>query len=289
MSVQMNVIGEKIVENRIKISALALEYRMEDNPEIVEKIKSRKLRSLTEQEAEEFGSTFVKYLGEAVYGEEQLYFDLITEWSRKAGEIAVREGIPLEESLDGLRFFRKAILTIIKQEAEKSSLAVEGVIDAISIIDPLIDRCIYCYSHVYIEEHQEEMTKAYANIQELLMPIVPITNGIAVLPIIGQMNEERSQYILEKTLEESKRHQLSHLIIDLSGIAIIDTMVAHNLNSIFNALQLLGVQPILTGMRAELTQTVVSLGINFKDIATFRSLQMALESIGFIQNTTYSR
>ncbi|ARI77965.1 STAS domain-containing protein [Halobacillus mangrovi] len=289
MGKQAELIGEKIVNNRFEITTLALDLRMEEDPDLVKKIKSRKYLSLTEQEAQEFGSTIVKYLGEAVYGDEKLYFDLITEWSKKAGEIAVLENIPLEESLDGLRFFRKAILKTIKQEADQSSITIDEVIDAISIIDPLIDRCIYSYSRVYLDEHKNEMTKAYANIQELLMPIVPITNGIAVLPIIGEMNEERSQYILEKTLEESKRLQLSHLIIDLSGIAIIDTMVAHNLNSIFNALKLLGVQPILTGMRAELTQTVISLGINFKAIATFRSLQMALESIGFVQDPAFIR
>ncbi|MCF6136719.1 STAS domain-containing protein [Pseudalkalibacillus berkeleyi] len=283
MSQSMRLIGEKIVENRYEISKLSLEFRMEEDPVIVEKIQSRQISSMTPEEAEEFTGTFVRYLGEAVYGDEKLYFDLVTEWSKKAGEIAVKEGIPLEESLDGLRFFRKAILSILKQEANQLSLTIDDVIDTCSIIDPLLDRCIYCFSLVYLDDHKEFVRKAHANVQELLMPIVPVTNGAAVLPIVGELDEERSHYILEKALEQSSRLKLRHLIIDLSGIVVIDTMVAHNLFRVVNALKLLGVESIITGMRAELTQTVVSLGIDFKDIITFSNLQKALESIGFVQ------
>ncbi len=283
MRENMRLIGEKIIENRYEISSLSMKFRMEEDPATVEKIQSRKLSAMTPEEAEEFTGTFVRYLGEAVFGDEKLYFDLITEWSKKAGEIAVKEGIPLEESLDGLRFFRKAILSVLKHEADHLDLSIEDVIDTCSVVDPLLDRCIYCFSLVYIEDHEQVLRKAHANVQELLMPIVPVTNGVAVLPIIGELDEERSQYILEKALEQSSQLKLRHLIIDLSGIIVIDTMVAHNLFRVVNALKLLGVQSIITGMRAELTQTVVSLGIDFKDIITYSNLQKALESIGFVQ------
>lgn len=283
MGEHMQLIGDKIIENRHEISNLSMKYRMEEDPELVKKIQSRQLSSLTQEEAEEFSSKLIIYLGQAVYGDQQLYFNLVTEWSKKAGEIAVSEGIPLEESLDGLRFFRKAILQILKEEANGSIITIDDVIDTCSIIDPLVDRCIYCYSLAYIDDHRREMRKAYSDIQELLMPIVPVTNGVAVFPIIGELNEDRSQYILEKTLEESKRLQLQHLIIELSGIVTIDTMVAHNLNSIFNALKLLGVEPVLTGLSAEVTRSVISFGIDFKDISIYRNLQGALESIGFVQ------
>lgn len=283
MRENLRLIGEKIVENRYQIIEQSMILRMEEDPDVVKIIQSREFSSMTEAEMEEFTGTFVRYLGEAVYGDEDLYFDLVTEWSKKAGEIFVNEGVPLEESLDGLRFFRRAILNILKQEAENYSLSIGDVIDTCSIIDPLLDRCIYCFSLAYIADHREVLRKAHANVQELLMPIVPVTNGVAVLPVIGELDEERSQYILEKSLETSSELKLRHLIIDLSGIVVIDTMVAHNLFRVVNALKLLGVQSIVTGMRAELTQTVVSLGIDFKDITTFSNLQKALESIGFVQ------
>ncbi|WP_349410128.1 STAS domain-containing protein [Pseudalkalibacillus sp. SCS-8] len=283
MRENLRVIGEKIVENRYDVNKLAMELRMVEDPEVVQRIQNRSFSSMTAEEAEEFTATFVRYLGEAVYGDEKYYFELVTDWSKKAGELAVNEDVPLEESLDGLRFFRKAILQILKQEAEQVHLTIEDVIDICSIIDPLLDRCIYCFSLAYIADHKEVVRKAHANVQQLLMPIVPVSNGAAVLPIIGELDEERSHFILEKALEQCSKLKVTYLIIDLSGIVIIDTMVAHNLFRVVNALKLLGVTTIITGMRAELTQTVVSLGIDFKDITTYSSLQKALEAIGFIQ------
>ncbi|MGP4081441.1 STAS domain-containing protein [Pseudalkalibacillus sp. R45] len=285
MSGNLNLIGEKIIENRLDILKESTALRMEEEPELVEKMMSRRLVSMTQEESQEFAATFITYLGESLFSDENVYFNLITEWGKKAGQLGVNEGIPLEESLDGLRFFRKAILNTIKKQANGTDvLTIDDVLDACAIIDPLIDRCIYCFSLAHLDNHYETLSKAHAKVQELQMPIVPISDGIAVLPIIGELDEDRSQYILEKALEESSRLKLRHLIIDLSGIVIIDTMVANNMFRVVNALKLLGVDSIITGMRAELTQTVVSLGIDFKDISTFSNLQKALESIGFSQH-----
>ncbi|MCQ6265454.1 STAS domain-containing protein [Fictibacillus sp. WQ 8-8] len=78
--------------------------------------------------------------------------------------------------------------------------------------------------------------------------------------------------------------QIEHLYIDLSGVPIIDTMVAHNLFQVITSLKLLGVEVTLTGMRPELAQTVVALGISFEGFSIAGSLHQALGQKGLLQS-----
>lgn len=285
MNQSLRTIGERIIENRYELTNVSMKLRMEENPDLAKEMVSRQPKTITMEEGRELSALFVKYLGEALFGDQKLYFKLVTEWGKKAGKIAIQEEFPLDETLEGTRFFRVAILQLIKEEGKKINITIDDIIEVCSIIDPLLDQCVYCFSLAYTEHNNTILKNAYEKVQELMMPIVPISNGVAVLPILGELDEERSQYILENALEQSKNLKVEHLIIDLSGIVIIDTMVAHNLFRVVNALKLLGVQSMITGMRSELTQTVVSIGIDFKDLLTFSNLQKALESIGFTRES----
>ncbi|MER2258973.1 MAG: STAS domain-containing protein, partial [Priestia megaterium] len=80
-----------------------------------------------------------------------------------------------------------------------------------------------------------------------------------------------------------------YLILDISGVVIIDTMVADNLFKIHRSLKLVGVEAIITGIRPEIAQTVVKLGINFNQIKTEANLEAALLKIGFRRPEEHSR
>ncbi|HET6871478.1 MAG TPA: STAS domain-containing protein, partial [Sporolactobacillaceae bacterium] len=80
----------------------------------------------------------------------------------------------------------------------------------------------------------------------------------------GELSEERAKIIMEQILQKALDFKLDHLFIDLSGVLTIDTMVAHEIIKIVNSLRLLGVKSILTGIRPEISRTIVNLGINFE-------------------------
>ncbi|SDE50336.1 Anti-anti-sigma regulatory factor (antagonist of anti-sigma factor) [Priestia aryabhattai B8W22] len=111
--------------------------------------------------------------------------------------------------------------------------------------------------------------------------MVPLSKGIAVMPIVGQIDTHRAQLIMETALEESANLQLHYLILDISGVLIVDTMVANNIIEIVKALQLIGTKTMITGIRPEIAQTVVSLGIELGTIKTKATLEQALAEIGF--------
>ncbi|WP_312036244.1 STAS domain-containing protein [Priestia aryabhattai] len=118
-------------------------------------------------------------------------------------------------------------------------------------------------------------------LEELSVPMVPLSKGIAVMPIVGQIDTHRAQLIMETALEESANLQLHYLILDISGVLIVDTMVANNIIEIVKALQLIGTKTMITGIRPEIAQTVVSLGIELGTIKTKATLEQALAEIGF--------
>ncbi|MDX1807759.1 MAG: STAS domain-containing protein, partial [Paenisporosarcina sp.] len=87
----------------------------------------------------------------------------------------------------------------------------------------------------------------------------------------------RANHILENTLGQSVRLDITTLIMDLSGVPMVDTMVANEIFKIITSLGLLGISTILTGIRPEVAQTSVQLGIDFKEITTYSSLKQAIK------------
>ncbi|WP_121613579.1 STAS domain-containing protein [Mesobacillus foraminis] len=127
-----------------------------------------------------------------------------------------------------------------------------------------------------------ELDEANRQIQNLAAPMVPITKGVAILPIIGHITDLRAENILITALKKSEELSLSHLIIDLSGIIKIDDMVSDSLLRIANSLRLIGVKPVLTGFSPEMARKAATRGFDSGDIVIKATLEQALNQIGFV-------
>lgn len=131
-----------------------------------------------------------------------------------------------------------------------------------------------------------ETERMFNDLYDLSVPIVPISDGVAVVPIIGNVDEDRAELILNRVLSESQRLSLSHLVIDLSGVVKIDGLVSVQLFKIMDSLKLLGITAVLTGIRPDLAFSAVEQGIDFKNITIRPNLEQALLHLGlkFINN-----
>jgi len=127
-----------------------------------------------------------------------------------------------------------------------------------------------------------ELDQANQQIQNLSAPFVPITDGIAILPIIGAINEQIAENIISLTLAKSQLLSLDYLIIDLSGVYQINPLVYASLMKIVNLLRLLGVEPVLTGMQPEIAAYAVKMNIDLQHIKIEANLEQALSNIGFV-------
>ncbi len=125
----------------------------------------------------------------------------------------------------------------------------------------------------YVDGQFEEQQQM---INDLSSPIIDLTRGRALLPLVGEIDTIRASAILENTLQQCMDKSVAHLFIDLSGVYMIDTMVAHQIFSLLDGLRLIGVTTSLSGIRPEIAQTAVQLGINFGKITISSSLAQAI-------------
>jgi anti-anti-sigma factor len=125
---------------------------------------------------------------------------------------------------------------------------------------------------------QEETIASQRDIiQELSTPIIPINNQVLVMPLIGTIDSLRAQTIMSTMLQAIERSHAKVLLLDITGVSVIDTAVANYLLLSAQAARLLGVQVVLVGIKPEVAQTVVQLGIDLSSMVTKSTLQFGLE------------
>lgn len=115
-----------------------------------------------------------------------------------------------------------------------------------------------------------------AALAELSTPLIPFTNEIVMMPLIGAIDSQRAQRVLEALLQGVAEHHASIVILDITGVAVVDTSVANALIQAARAVRLLGAEVVLTGIRPEIAQTLVGLGADLSGIVTRGSLQSGI-------------
>ncbi|WP_278190228.1 STAS domain-containing protein [Priestia megaterium] len=250
-------------------------------------LKEVKDVNVINEEIIELRATFISYFGQALMekNDQKTIFDQIVKWAKESGEFASNLGISLSEALENTTYYRKFIWEFLEEEIRNHNIPTDTIFELIAIIDPLLDKAVYVFSLTYVNIHQETLKKAKSAFLELSVPVVPITKGIAILPLIGEVDTERATLLLEETLKKANELKLSHLLFDLSGVMIVDTMVAHQIFKIVDALGLLGVKTILIGIRPEVAQTMIQLGIDFSKITIKANLEQALLGLNLTIDT----
>jgi rsbT co-antagonist protein RsbR len=133
------------------------------------------------------------------------------------------------------------------------------------------------YNNVTARKRAEQMVEAQATLlQELSTPVIPLTDSILVLPLVGSIDTRRAQQLLETVLERIAETGAQTLLLDITGVPIIDTHVAQVLIQISNAARLLGARIALTGIRPEVAQALVGLGVELQNMVTYSTLQRGL-------------
>ena len=121
---------------------------------------------------------------------------------------------------------------------------------------------------------KEEVIQAQADIlAELSTPLIPITDVVMVMPMIGKIDTRRAQQMLDTLLSGIAANRARTVILDITGVPVVDAQVANSLVRAANAVRLLGAEVMLAGIRPEVARTLVDLGIDLGGIATCSTLQ----------------
>jgi rsbT co-antagonist protein RsbR len=128
-----------------------------------------------------------------------------------------------------------------------------------------------------IAAQRDELEAQRQLIQELGTPVLPVREGILVLPLVGAVDSRRAMQIMETLLEAITQHQAGIVIIDITGVPMVDTSVADYLIQAARAARLVGAQIVLVGIGSVIAQTLVQLGVDLGTISTEANLQAGLD------------
>jgi len=127
-----------------------------------------------------------------------------------------------------------------------------------------------------VVEQEEQQALLRSTIRELSTPIIPVYKGILVLPLVGSIDSRRASEVTERLLEAIAAQQADIVIIDITGVSIIDTSTANHLLMTTRAANLLGSRVVLVGMGPEIAQTIVHLGVELGGLITLADLQAGI-------------
>ncbi len=136
-------------------------------------------------------------------------------------------------------------------------------------VEPIIKQLVREYSGSW--EHTVSLQRLA--LQELSAPLIPVMENITIMPLIGTIDTERAKLIMENLLDGVIKNNAEVVLIDITGVPVVDTMVAHHIIQAAEAVRLIGATCILVGIRPEIAQTIVNLGIDLSKFPTKSSLR----------------
>jgi rsbT co-antagonist protein RsbR len=273
----MKYIGEKLKSLKLEIAEeIAGIYKEKYNIEYT-KLSKEKMNEHIADLVTMFADGFIERDSAATLQD-------VHNWGREFGKEASGLELSPERAILVVPILRKVVYKYIREEFAEGSQTFDQYYEVADTINPLIDKAIYSFTQSYVERNERKIQEAKDEILNLSVPVVPLTKEVAILPIIGHIDSKRSQELLNQALLKGKDLKLSALILDLSGVHLIDTYVAQNLFQLNDALQIIGVRVIFSGLRPELAQTLVNLGISFDHMTVVNSLPQALKKTGLSVN-----
>jgi rsbT co-antagonist protein RsbR len=148
----------------------------------------------------------------------------------------------------------------------------------------LLDSLGLYTTEVYLKSREEVIRRQQEEMLELSTPVVKLWEGIVALPLIGTLDSARTQIVMESLLESIVATNSRVAIIDITGVPTVDTVVAQHLLKTVTAARLMGADCIISGVRPQIAQTIVHLGINLLDVTTKATLSdafgLALQKAG---------
>ena len=150
----------------------------------------------------------------------------------------------------------------------------------------ILDRLGLYTTEVYQESRESVIHRQQQELMELSTPVVQLWEEVLALPLIGTLDSERTQVVMENLLQRVVETGARIAIIDITGVPTVDTLVAQHLMKTVAATRLMGADCIISGIRPQIAQTIVHLGVNLNDIITKATLadafQVALQRLGAI-------
>ena len=160
----------------------------------------------------------------------------------------------------------------LSEALKGESLPAQELTDGTWRITVLLDKLGLHTVEVFQQSREAVIGRQQEELLELSTPVVRLWDSILALPLIGTLNSERTQVVVESLLEKIVETEAQIAIIDITGVPTVDTLVAQHLLKTVAAARLMGADCIISGIRPQIAQTIIHLGINLSDVVTKATL-----------------
>jgi rsbT co-antagonist protein RsbR len=185
-----------------------------------------------------------------------------------------KQGFSPRETGTYIFSLKEAVLQTLEKEVKDTSVLYTDSMK----ISKIMDNIGIASFEVFIKGREEVILRQTDEITEISTPVIRVWDGILALPIIGTLDSSRTQVVMENLLQEIVETGSVIAILDISGVPAVDSLVAQHLIKTVSATRLMGAECIISGIRPEIAQTVVHLGIDLSQIITKASLASALKT-----------
>ena len=202
--------------------------------------------------------------------------DMLTSLTRSR----TQQGFAPSEIATFVFSFKQPLFTRLRKEVGQDGT----LFDEIWAATKLLDKLGLFTTEVFQKSREEVINRQQADMLELSTPVVSLWDGVLALPMIGTLDSGRTQVVMESLLNRIVETGAEIAILDITGVPTVDTLVAQHLIKTVTAARLMGADCIISGIRPQIAQTIVHLGVDLKDIITKASLAdafaLALRRLG---------
>jgi rsbT co-antagonist protein RsbR len=209
-------------------------------------------------------------------------FERLREMLSEISRTRTIQGFTARECATFIFSIKRPLFTAIRESLGKDSNAMA---DEMWRTSELVDGLGLFTTEAYLKTREETIKRQQEEMLELSTPVVKLWEGILALPLIGTLDSARTQVVMESLLEAIVQTNSKVAIIDITGVPTVDTVVAQHLLKTVTAARLMGADCIISGVRPQIAQTIVHLGINLLDVTTKATLAdafiLSLKKTGF--------
>nr|WKN37386.1 STAS domain-containing protein [Tunicatimonas sp. TK19036] len=227
------------------------------------------------RESEELLDAFIRAIQTDNYNNIEAHeYNSIIELLSNISLSRAHTGFTPRETATFVMSLKRAIIRILQDEYQDN---LDVLINEVLKVSDLLDSLSIITMETYLKGREEVIVRQSNEINEISTPVIKVWEGVLAMPIIGTIDSARTQIVMESLLQEIVDSGCSIAILDISGVPTVDSLVAQHLIKTVNATRLMGAECIISGIKPDIAQTIVHLGIDLSGVQTKTSLAAALQ------------
>jgi rsbT co-antagonist protein RsbR len=240
--------------------------RLTDDPEF-----GPLMKAMTQQQAEaQARESREKVRGAILDGEWDVYQDYL----RSQGATYAQMGVSFSGWFRVLNVFRPRLTQLLLETFSETPGRFRAAVDA---MDKFLNGAMALIGEEYLSAKERIIGEQQVAIRELSTPVLQIRDGLLLLPLVGVIDSNRARQMTDQLLQSIRANRAKVIVVDITGVPAVDSMVANHLVQVVEASRLLGARAILTGLSAEVAQTLVRIGVDLGKVQTTGNLQDGID------------